>query len=94
MKEFMINEDFVCSVPVYSKIQFVGYDKEYDTFGHEDHVIFKQLRERLGELGLIEIERGWCNGDRVLEPFKLNDKLFEVGDKFLSAGAMSYHLKR
>jgi hypothetical protein len=57
--------------------------------GTIDHPKFTELREKLGANGLIEIERGWWNGDRVLKPFYLNKHKFSVGDKFLSAIAMA-----
>ena len=58
-----------------------------------DHPEFTKLREQLGELGYISIERGWWNGDRVLKPFTLNGLKFKVGQQFSSAGAMSNHLR-
>lgn len=57
----------------------------------EDHPEFTKLREHLGELGYIEIQRGWWNGDRVLKPFTLNGLKFKVGDQFSCAGAMGTH---
>ena len=58
----------------------------------EDHPEFARLREQLGELGYISIQRGWINGDRVLKPFKLNGRKFKEGDKFSCGGAMGIHL--
>lgn len=58
-----------------------------------DHPAFAALREHLGIRGYIKIERGWINGDRVIKPFHLNEVPFQVGDKFVSASAMSGHLK-
>ena len=59
----------------------------------KDHPEFNRFREQLGSEGYIHIERGWCNGDRVLKPFTLNGVEFEIGDKFCSACAMIGHLK-
>ncbi|HET8688273.1 MAG TPA: hypothetical protein VFM18_16795 [Methanosarcina sp.] len=50
-----------------------------------DHPEFAALREKLGELGFIKIQRSWWNGDRVLKPFYLNGARFEVGEQFGSA---------
>jgi hypothetical protein len=60
----------------------------------EDHPEFAQLRDRLGELGYISIERGWSNGDRVLKSFSLNSVAFEPGEQFCCAAAMKFHLER
>jgi hypothetical protein len=60
----------------------------------EDHPEFAQLRDRLGELGYISIERGWWNGDRVLKSFTLNSVAFEPGEQFPSAAPMKFHLER
>lgn len=58
--------------------------------GHTDHPEFTRLREQLGEEGYIKIERAWWNGDRVLKPFKLNNKMFNKGDQFACASAIKY----
>jgi hypothetical protein len=60
----------------------------------EDHPEFSRLRDRLGELGYISIERGWSNGDRVLKSFSLNGVAFEPGEQFCCAAAMKFHLER
>ncbi len=57
----------------------------------EDHPEFARLREQLGQEGYIRIERGWWNGDRVLEPFSLNGYTFKVGEQFSSAEALGTH---
>jgi hypothetical protein len=57
----------------------------------EDHPEFAKLREHLGDLGYIHIQRGWWNGDEVLKPFKLNGRKFKVGAQFSSGGAMGTH---
>jgi hypothetical protein len=56
-----------------------------------DHPKFTKLREKLGELGYIKIERGWVNGDRVTKPFTLNGLKFKVGEQFSCACAMGIH---
>jgi hypothetical protein len=58
----------------------------------EDHPEFAKLREQLGELGYIEIQLSWWNGDRVLKPFKLNGRKFKEGDQFSCGSAMGNHL--
>jgi hypothetical protein len=60
----------------------------------EDHPEFARLRDRLGELGYISIQRGWWNGDRVLKSFTLNGVAFEPGEQFPSAAPMKFHLER
>jgi hypothetical protein len=63
------------------------------TTSSEDHPEFAKLREQLGELGYIRIERGWWNGDRVLKPFRLNGRKFKEGDQFSCGAAMGNHLR-
>ena len=58
----------------------------------EDHPEFAKLREQLGLLGYISIQRGWWNGDRVLKPFTLNGRKFKVGAQFSCGGAISTNL--
>jgi hypothetical protein len=60
--------------------------------GSEDHPEFAKLREQLGELGYIRIQRGQWNGDSVLKPFTLNGRKFKVGAQFSCGSAMGSHL--
>lgn len=69
-----------------------GTDKGSRTWS-EDHPEFTKLREQLGIEGYIVIQRGWWNGDRVLNPFKLNDKKFKKGDQFPSGAAIRWTLE-
>lgn len=103
LRQFTIDEQYICDVAVREEHDFIkdrnnptpddlfkiikGYDKSYSLY-HKDHDEFTKLREQLGELGYISIQRGWWNGDRVLKGFKLNEFNFKKGDKFCSAGAM------
>lgn len=61
------------------------------TTSSADHPEFTKLREQLGELGYISIERQFWNGDRVLKPFTLNRLKFKVGEQFGCASAMDIH---
>lgn len=61
--------------------------------GHEDHPEFAKLREELGRLGYIDIERSWNNGDRVVRPFKLNGRILSRGTQFSCAVAMGCHIR-
>lgn len=65
----------------------------YTMTSSADHPEFTRLRELLGQLGYIRIERGWWNGDRVLKPFTLNGLKFNVGKQFSCASAMSIQFK-
>ena len=65
---------------------------ECSTTSSEDHPEFARLREQLGELGYIKIQRGWWNGDEVLKPFRLNGRKFKVGAQFSCGSAMGNHL--
>lgn len=104
LKQFTIDEKFICDVTVRTEFDLVkdrnnptyddlikilkGYDKMVST-SNKDHDEFTKLREELGRLGYIEIQRGWWNGDRVLKSFKLNEWTFRKGHKFTCAAAMS-----
>ena len=61
--------------------------------GHEDHPEFAKLREELGRLGYIDIERSWINGDRVVRAFKLNGYILSRGVQFSCALAMGSHAR-
>jgi len=61
--------------------------------GDDDGPEFKQLRNRLEELGYIRCQRSWWNGDVVLKPFRLNGVVFKKDTQFCSGAAMKYHLQ-
>ena len=67
---------------------------KYSTAGNKDHPEFSKLRNMLGDLGYIAIERAWWNGDRVLKSFRLNGVLFRKGDQFPCASAIKWGLTR
>lgn len=103
LKQFTIDEQYICDVTVRTEHDFIkdrnnpthddiikilkGYDKSY-SISSKDHDEFTKLRDRLEELGYIETQRGWWNGDRVLKGFKLNEWTFKKGEKFCCASAM------
>jgi len=58
-----------------------------------DHPEFTELREQLEKEGYIRIEKSHWNGDVVLKPFLLNDKLFNTHEQFVCASAMRYNLR-
>lgn len=111
LKQFNIDESFICDVMVRTEYDFIkdrnnptyddiikvlkGRDKSFSIY-HKDHDEFTKLRNQLGELGYIKIERGWSNGDRVIKGFKLNEWTFRKGQQFSSATAMrnSIHCAR
>lgn len=105
--DFQIDESFLCSVPVTKRytllenpenpthkdlIKILKNEHEIASFWDSDHPEFTELRMRLRDEGYIHMETGWWNGDEVLKPFKLNGVDFEVGDKFVCAAAMKFHL--
>ena len=55
---------------------------------HVDHPGFTRLRNHLEARGYIKTERNSCNGDVVLNVFRLNGKWFEKGDRFPCAVAI------
>lgn len=106
LKNFSIDKSFLTSVTTH-KVVYTRNNNEltkkdlFDTLkeknimkitGTEDHPVFDKLRNELGEKGYISIERGWWNGDRVLKPFKLNNKIFRKDERFPCAGAQGLEL--
>jgi hypothetical protein len=63
------------------------------SIGTEDHPEFARLRIQLEQLGYIQCERNWVNGDRVLKLFSLNGVKFKSGVQFPCAAALGFHLK-
>lgn len=97
--KFFFNEEYLTNVVITRYL----YDKEnvtsdttltalngtmLRTIKTEDHPMFTEMREYLGEHSLIQIQRNWINGDRVLEPFQINEFLFRPTDRFVCADAM------
>ncbi len=103
LKQFYLDENFICDVIVRTEHDFIvdrnnvtneelikilkGWDKAV-TIGNKDHDEFTKLRDHLEQLGYIETQRRWWNGDRVLKSFKLNEWTFRKGHKFPCAAAM------
>lgn len=58
-----------------------------------EHPTMKKIRGMLESREYIETVP-WCNGDTVLKPFYINRMLFDVGDRFLSAPALQYTMKK
>lgn len=69
-----------------------GRDQSVSIY-NTDHEEFTKLREELGRLGYIKIQRGWWNGDRVLKSFKLNGWVFKKGHKFPCASALGVNIR-
>lgn len=59
-----------------------------------DHPEFAKLRDQLEAEGYIKTCRNSWNGDRVIHPFRLNGKKFEVDEQFSCASAIRYKLTR
>lgn len=90
---FIIKEEYLTSCnEAFTWISPTGGSPSGTIAKAVDHPAFAALRSRLGALGYIKIENGWVNGDRVTKPFCLNEVYFGVGEKFVSASAMSGHL--
>ena len=101
--QFHIDEAYICDVMVKTENDFIndrnnpthddlikilkGYDKGL-SISSKDHDEFTKLRNQLEELGYIECQRSWWNGDRVLKPFYLNEWKFKKNHKFPCAAAM------
>ena len=103
LKNFEILEEYICDVTVRTEHDFVkdrnnltnedlikilkGWDKGL-SISNKDHDEFTKLRNQLEELGYIQTQRSWWNGDRVLKSFKLNGWTFRKGHGFPCAAAM------
>ena len=103
LREFFIDEAFITDVTVRTEHDFIkdrknptnedlikilkGWDKSV-SISNKDHDEFTKLRNQLEELGYIETQRSWWNGDRVLKSFKLNGWTFRKGHKFPCAAAL------
>lgn len=90
MDKFKIDEEYLTSVTVAYGYTQDGVD--YGTTSHVDHPSFAALRIHLESRGFIKTER-WWNGDIVLIPFTLNEKEFEEGSRFPSAGAQGCRVR-
>jgi hypothetical protein len=108
MKQFYIDEQYICDVQVRIEHDFIkdrsnlthedlikilkGYDKSVSV-SNKDHDEFTRLRNQLEQEGYIETQRGWWNGDRVLKTFKLNEWTFRKGHQFCCAAAMKVSIQ-
>jgi hypothetical protein len=92
--EYEIDEKFLESVQVSWKITRTETDSTYGTTGFVDHPAFADLRRHLAARKYIDMQTNCWNGDTVLRKFYLNQRLFEVGEQFPSAGAMKYSVQR
>lgn len=64
----------------------------WSSLSTDDSPEFKALRNQLEELGYIECQRRWWNGDRVLRAFRLNGVTFRKDAQFCCGAAMKHHL--
>jgi hypothetical protein len=103
LRQFIIDESYITDVSVRVEHDAIkdrnnltnediikilkGYDKSV-SLSNKDHDEFTKLRNQLEELGYIETQRGWWNGDRVLKSFKLNEWTFRKNHQFPCAAAM------
>lgn len=106
MDEFTIDVQFVTDVSVTKEYRYVRDDLPEDeqivralldldkstSYSSIDHPVFNELRVELAEKGFIDIRRNCWNGDSTLKPFKLNNKIFNVGDRFFCAAALKHML--
>jgi len=52
-----------------------------------DHPAFTAMRKHMAATGYISIDTMCWNRDEVLKPFYLNDRKYEVGDRFTCASS-------
>ena len=103
LRNFVIDEEYVTDVSVYTETSLLenpetpthedlikilmGHDK-MTSMSSKDHPEFAKLRDELENLGYIETQRSWWNGDRVIKGFKLNGYPLKKGERFYCAAAM------
>lgn len=96
VKQFRLKNEYFTSVDDTKYMEFHDLVGEItikgNTFGTKDHPEFTKLRNRLCKLGYISIELMWCNGDKVLKPFKLNKLDFKKGEQFPCAVALGIRM--
>ena len=90
--DFFIDPKCLTSIPVAFSYRLSGTQNKCGTLSSVDHPSFTSLRKHLSHAH-ITMQLGWANGDVVRKPFNLNGFRFDVGDRFLSAGAMFTQLK-
>jgi hypothetical protein len=108
LKNFEIDEQFLTDVTVKTEFTHLENPKDPTdddlikilkdhhsvvSIGSKDHDEFAVLRTRLEELGYIEIEHRWWNGDRVLKSFKLNGWTMRKGSQFPCATALGNSIR-
>ena len=103
LKEFFIDEKYLDEETVITEYSHIK-DKENLTnedliklikgthkstvISKKEHDEFTKLRNQLEDLGYIETERNWWNGDRILKSFKLNGWIMRKEHKFPCAVAL------
>ena len=103
LREFFIDEQYITDVHVRTVtstlknpdnptpedlIKILRGQHQMISLSSKDHDEFTKLRNQLEELGYIQTQRSWWNGDRVLKGFKLNGYPLKKGERFYSAAAM------
>ena len=91
---FKLDPALIVSVQDTIRCELSRTGSSWSSHGTVDHPSFTRLRNYLEKQGHIVTSRVSSNGDRVIEPFVLNDVLFESGDTFYCASAMSHYLER
>ena len=104
LTQFIIDESYICDVTVRTEtstlsnpddptsedlIKILKDHHKMISISSKDHDEFTKLRDKLEELGYIETQRSYWNGDRVLKSFKLNEWTFRKNHKFPCAAAMN-----
>ena len=96
IKQFRLKREYFTSVDDNKYVELHDLVGEIiikgESFGTKDHPEFTKLRNRLCKLGYISIQPSYCNGDRVLKPFKLNKLSFKKGEQFSCASALDIRL--
>lgn len=91
MRMSLANAWEISHVPLELRDMFDG--REVEVVRSVDHPEFAKLRNLLEAKKLIETQRNWWNGDRVLKYFVLNGKIFHPDEQFPCAAAMRFNLE-
>lgn len=110
MKEFTLDDQFLCSISIHKKWNsytingHIPTDEELlwilqgkgncSSISTDDHPEFATLRNQLDTEGYIATSRNSWNGDYTLKKFKLNGVIFEKDSKFPSGAAIRSLLTR
>ena len=106
--KFEINEEYLTDITIHTKGSFLSNPDNpthedlikilrgqdcWTSTSSDDHPEFAKLRNQLEELGYIQTQRSWWNGDTVLKPFYINGAKFKRYEQFPCGAAIKFNIK-